>query len=160
MGMLFSTGFEAWQQYEAGETAKAAYDAQAAQIRSETAYAQRMAIEEQKDIHAEGRSAASRARAAAGKSGLAVAGSVATLSQAISRKTERRKALVGLQFSETMRRNEFRAEMYRYAGKTAKHAAKIKSMGSLLTGGMGLAKRKEGLGTSWGGLFNKDWREK
>lgn len=164
-GMLFSTGMEAWQTYEAGNTAKAQYDADRREIANETAYAQRMALEKQKDIHAEGRSAASRVRASAGKSGLAVGGSVATLSEAITRKVERQKAMVSLEFGEIARSNEYLQKKLKYKGQVAKYEARLGMYESLLTGGMKLAKRKEGLknpetgeSVGWGGLFFKDRR--
>ena len=166
-GMLFSTGLEAWQHYEAGEAAEAMYEAERAEVGNRTAYAQRMALEKQRDIAREGRSAASRLRASAGKSGLAVGGSVVTLSQSIARKVERQKALVALEFNETARRGKYLQDKLKYRGKVAKYESKVGIYESLLTGGVALAKRKEGLknpetgkSVSWGGLFFKDkWRQ-
>lgn len=159
-GMMFSSGFEAWQQYEAGQASEAMYEAQRAEIANQTAYAQRMALEEQKTIAREGRSAASAARAAAGKSGLAVGGSVVTLTQAIGRQVERRKALIALEYGETARRGQFEQRRLKYMGKSAKYAGTVAAAESLLVGTHKLYKRKEKQGWTWDQLFFTDRREK
>lgn len=160
IGMLGVSGFQAYQSYEAGKESQQAYNESAAEIGRQTAYQQRIALEEMKEIGREGRSAESQAVAAGGKSGLRVGGSVVTLTQAIARKVERRKAMIGMQFNEEARRAAFQMNQYRKAGRAAKKAGGIEAFGTLLTGGLKLAKRKEGLGTTWGGLFNKNLRDK
>ena len=159
LGILGTSGFSASQQYEAGQEAQAEYEASAAEVGRQTAYQQRMALEEMKEIGREGSSAQSAARAAAGKSGLRVAGSVTTLSQAIARKVERRKALIGFQFGETARQSAYEIDQLRRAGRRAKKAGGIKAFESLLTGGLELARRKEELGTNWRGLFSTKYRK-
>jgi len=150
LGMVGLSGFKAYQQYEAGNEAKQVYYNQAGEIAQQTAYAQRMALEEMKDINREGGAAQSQAVAAAGKSGLRVAGSVQTLSQAISAKVERQKALVGMKFGEMARQNAFQIDQYRTTGRRMKKASQIEAFGSLLTGGMALAQRKELLDEKYG----------
>jgi len=158
--MLGVSGFNAYQKYEAGREAQDAYRQEAAELGRQTAYSQRKALEEQKELNREGRSAESRAVAAAGKSGLRVGGSVVTLTQAIAAKVERRKALIGFQFNEEARRSAFTAGQYLQAGKSARKAATIGAFGSLLTGGLTLAKRKEDMGwKTWGETFFKDKRQ-
>lgn len=149
-GRVATSGFSAYQQYQAGQEAKAEYEASAAEVGRQTAYQQRMALEEMKEINREGSSAQSSARAAAGKSGLRVAGSVATLSQAIAAKVERRKALVGFQFNEQARQSAFEVDRLRRAGRREAKAGSIRAVGSLLTGGLDLARRKEELGKDYG----------
>lgn len=153
-GMLGVSGFSALNSYAAGAEAKRSYEQQAAEVERQTAYAQRLALEEQKEIAREGRSAESKAVASAGASGLRTGGSVVTLTQAINAKVERRKAMVGMQFNEEARRNAFTASQYRTAGANAKRAGTVEAFGSLLTGGLDLAMRKEkrGFGT-WGKTF-------
>ena len=158
LGILGTSGFSAYQQYEAGREAQAEYEASAAEVGRQTAYQQRMALEEMKEIGREGQAAQSQARAAAGKSGLRVGGSVVTLSQAIAAKVERRKALVGMQFNEQARQSAFEIDRLRRTGRKAKKAGGIEAVGSLLTGGIALAKRKEKLEEkygkmSWGDVF-------
>lgn len=146
IAMLAQSGFSAYQNYRAGDEAKQAYDEQAAEIGRQTAYGQRMALEEMKDLNDEGRARRGQIAAAAGKSGLRVAGSAATLSQAIAAKVERRKALVGFQANEMARQGAFQADQYHSAGRAAKKASRIEAVGSLLTGGLKLARRKEKTG--------------
>lgn len=136
LGILGVSGFNAFQQYKAGGEAQEAYDEQAAEINRQTAYQQRMALEEMKEVGREGRAAESQAIAAAGKSGLRVGGSVVTLAQSIQQKVERRKALIGMQFNEEARRAAFEAHRYRQMGRSAKKAAGFQAFGSLLTGGL------------------------
>ena len=145
-GIIGLSALKADQQYEAGKEAKEAYEGQAAELGRQTAYQQRMALEEMKEVGREGRSAESSAVAAAGKSGLRVAGSVTTLTQAIAAKVERRKALIGMQFNEQARQSAFQIDQYRKAGRSAKKTASIEAAGSLLTGGLMLAQRKEDTG--------------
>ena len=146
MGMVGLSGFQAYQQYEAGKEAQAAYNEQAAEIGRQTAYQQRSALEEQKDLNREARSAESRVVAAAGKSGLAVGGSAVTLTQAIRAKVERRKAMIGMQFNEQARRGAFEADQLRKAGRRVKRAAGLEAANSLLTGGLMVAHRQQSLG--------------
>lgn len=154
LAMMGTQTFKAYQQYEAGKEAKETYDAQAVEFERQTAYAQRMGLEEQKDLTRQGRSERSRARAAAGKSGVRVGGSVSTLTDSINRAVSRRKAMVGFQFDEKARRNTYQAGQYRKAGRTAKKAAGIEAVGSLLTGGAMVAKHQYDTGAWW----NKDKR--
>lgn len=157
-GMMGVSGFNAYQQYQAGNEAQQAYNESAAEVGRQTAYQQRMALEEMKELTREGRSAESSAVASAGKSGLRV-NSAVTLTQAIAAKVERRKALIGMQFNEQARRGAFQIDQYRKAGRSAKKASTIQAGSSLLTGGLALAQRKQELGTTWGGLFNKNLRD-
>lgn len=153
-GMLGTSVMEAGLSYGAGREAQATYNAQARELQMQTAYQQRTALEQMKDLNEEAQSAQSKAIAAAGGSGLRVAGSVATISQNISRTLARRKALIGLQFNEQARENQFQADLYRWQGKRAKRAGAIEAFGSLLTGGLKLAKRKEKMGFgSWRETF-------
>jgi hypothetical protein len=145
IAMLAASGFQAYQSYEAGKESQAAYNESAAEISRQTAYQQRMALEEMKEVGREGRSAESQAVAAAGKSGLRVAGSVVTLTQAIAQKVERRKAMIGFQFNEEARRGAFQVDQYRKAGRAAKKAGGIEAFGSLLTGGLQVANRQSKL---------------
>jgi hypothetical protein len=158
IAMLATTAYQGYQSYEAGKESQAAYNESAAEITRQTAYQQRMALEEMKEVGREGRSAESQAVAAAGKSGLRVAGSVTTLTQAIAQKVERRKAMISFQFGEEARRGAFEVDRLRGMGRAAKKAGGIEAFGSLLTGGLQVAKRKEGLGTNWRGLFDKTYR--
>jgi hypothetical protein len=153
IGTAASSGFGAYQNYRAGQDAKAVYNAQAKEIERQTAYAQRMALEQMKDLSREGRAAQSQAKAAAGKSGVRVAGSVKTLSQAIADKVERRKALIGMETNEMARRGQVEAGELRKAGRRVAKARTIKAFDSLLTGGIDLAQRKEKKGWGWGETF-------
>jgi len=136
MGIMGVRGFQAYQQYEAGKEAKQAYYEEATELARQTAYTQRMALEEQREINREGRTAEGKAISAAAGRGLRVGGSVVTLAQAIQAKVERRKALVGMQFQEEARRNAFRIGQYHRAGRSAKKAGGYQAVESLLTGGL------------------------
>jgi hypothetical protein len=142
------SGFKAYEQYEAGKEAQAAYEGQAAEIERQTAYAQRMALEEQKQLTREGSAQQSQVRAAAGGSGLRVGGSVATLSQSIANQISRRKSLVAMQFNEQARQNAFTAGQYRKAGRQAKKSAGWQAVGSLLTGGLATYRHMDEKGLS------------
>ena len=67
--------------------------------------------------------------------------------------------MIGMQFQETARRGDVLARQYRKAGQQAYKAGRTRAAGSLLTGGLALAERKEEMGTGWGGLFYKPWRK-
>lgn len=158
-GMLASSGAQAWASYEGGQAAQEMYELQAKEALAQTAYEQRLALEEMKDLDRQQRSAEHVAVAQAGKSGLRVGGSTVTLTRKISAQVQRRKGLINLQFQESKRRNRFQAAMYQFAGRQEAMLGKMGAVQSLLTGFQDLSKRKEGLGTSWGGLFFKDWRK-
>lgn len=160
VGLLAASGFEAYQGYQGGKEAEAAYKAQAAEIKQQTAFEQRRALEEVKDIAREGRSAESKAIATAGGSGLRVGGSVATLADRIRAKVARQSAMVAFESSERTRRGSFLASQYRYAGKSAGRAANVGAFQSLLTGGAAMAKRKEKWGWTWGQTFFPGLRPK
>lgn len=151
--MATTSAFSAWQQYEAGQAANEAYKAQAAELKARTAYEQRLALEEMKEMHREGRTAEGQVIAATAKSGLRVGGSAVTLTQAIRQKVERRKAVRSFQFQEAARQYGAEAAMLRYMGERAKFAGTVQAGRSLLSGFISLAERKEQLGRSWGGLF-------
>jgi uncharacterized protein (DUF1330 family) len=147
-----AAAFDAYQKYQGGKEAEAAYKAQAEEIKQQTAFEQRRALEEVKDIAREGRSAESKAIATAGGSGLRVGGSVATLADRIRAKVARQSAMVAFESSERARRGTFLASQYRYAGKSARRAANVGAFGSLLTGGLDVANYQK----KWGkGL----WKE-
>ena len=136
LAMLGTSAFSAYQQYEAGVEAKQSYYDEAAEVKRRSAYGQRMALEEMKEVGAEGRSAESKAVASAGGSGLRAGGSVMTLAQSIQRDVARRKALIGFQSGEETRRSLWEAGRLREAGRAAKKAAGYQAFGSLLTGGL------------------------
>lgn len=160
-GMAGLSVFNAGQSYAAGKEQQAQYAAQSAEIGMETAYAQRLALEQMKQLNQEGRTLQGEVVARAGKSGLRVGGSVSTLSQAIARKIEQRKAMLGFEFNETARRNRFEQEQLRIAGKKARRAGTIGAFGSLLTGGLDIARRKEKFGyKTWYDTFFTENRPK
>lgn len=153
IAMLGASGFNAYQQYKAGSEAKQTYYDEAAEVRRQSAYGQRMAIEEMKEIGAEGRTAESKAIAEAGGSGLRVGGSVMTLAQSIQRKVAQRKALIGFQSGEETRRSLWEAGRLRQAGRTAKKTAGLQAFNSLLTGGIEAWKYQSKLGGSGSSAF-------
>lgn len=153
-GTLIGSGFKAYNQYEAGKEAEAVYKSEAVEVANQTAYEQRMALEEMKELDRQGRSQASAAIAAGGKSGLAVGGSIVTLSQSISAKVDRKKAMTALEFNERARRGAFEMEKLRYKGRSYRLAGTTEAWGSLLTGGLKLAQRKEDLQKATGKQFN------
>ena len=143
VGYLAASGLGAYSSWQGGREAEAAYEASAREVETQTAYQQRMAIEEMKELDREARQAEGHVRATTGGKGIRVGGSVATVQSNIRRKVARRKALMAFQFNEQARRGRFEAGRLRYAGKQAKRAGQVEAFGSLLTGGMALAGRAE-----------------
>jgi hypothetical protein len=106
-----------------------------------------------KELSREARAAEGHVRATAGGKGVRVGGSVVSVQSAIRQKVARRKAMIGFQFSEQARRGQFQAGQLRYAGKQARRAGTVEAFGSLLTGGLALAERKEKFGWTWKQTF-------
>ncbi|NIQ95645.1 MAG: hypothetical protein GWN87_16655 [Desulfuromonadales bacterium] len=131
---------------------------QAREVETQTAYQQRMALEEMKELDREGRAAEGHVRAAAGGKGLRVGGSVATVQSRIRAKVARRKALMAFEFNEQARRSKFEAGRLRYAGGQARQAGEIGAFGSLLTGGLALAERAEKFDWNMKQLFFPKYR--
>ena len=151
MGMIGVSGFQAYQSFKAGSEAKASYYEAANEELRQASFEQQMGMEKLHDLAVEeGRQVGGAKSAAAGK-GLRVAGSVATLTDAISGNIRRRKFLLGREISEGMRRRMVTAGQYRKAGRTAKKAADLEGFGSLLTGGVMVAKRlyRQGKKLTW-----------
>jgi len=153
VGLLGVSGWKAVEQYGAGKEAEKAYKAQAAEMGRQNAYTERRATDEMRELDREGRTAQGQVRAGAGKSGLRAAGSVVTLTKAIAAKVARRKNLVAGEATETIRQRNFMADQYRRAGRSARRAGRTEAFGSLLTGGLAFAQRREGLGRKGTGLF-------
>jgi len=152
MGMIGLSGYQAYQSFKAGSEAKSSYYEMANEELRQGAFSQRMGMERMHELAVEeGRQIGSVKASAAGK-GLRVAGSVATLTSAISGDIRRRKFLLSMEISEEMRRRRFAYGQYRRAGRTAKKAADIRGFGSLLTGGYLVGKRLYGQGKLGGGL--------
>jgi hypothetical protein len=143
MGYLAASGLGAYSSWQGGREAEQAHEMQAREVEAQTAYQQRMMLEEMKELDREGREAEGHVRATAGGKGIRVGGSVATVQSNIRRKVARRKAIMGFQFSEQSRRGRFEAGRLRYAGSQARQAGEIGAFGSLLTGGLALAQRAE-----------------
>lgn len=136
LAIMGLSGFQAYEQYKAGNEAKRSYDEIAAEELRAGRAAQQIGLAQQIELAEEGASAIGQARAAASKSGLRVGGSVLTLTQRIANKVARRKLLVGLETAEQMRAHSVRADQYRSAGRSAKSAGGRQAVMSLLTGGL------------------------
>ncbi len=159
-GTVALSGFKAFQQYEAGKEAQAAYNEQAAEIERRMAGRQLFGLEQQKELGREGRSATSRVRAGAGGKGVTAGGSVSTQEGKIKAEVARRQSLIGTRFEEEARQGRFRIDQFRSAGRDVAKAAGLQAFASLLTGGARLARRKQRLGTTTGGLFFKNLRDR
>lgn len=134
-GNLALTGYQAYQGYAAGQTAKSAYNKQANEIKIQQAVETRLGLEEMREVDREATALESQLRAGAGKAGVRVAGSVSTRGSAILRAAERRKGVLGLKLSESIRRTNVQVDRLRTRGRAESKAAGLGAVSSLLTGG-------------------------
>jgi hypothetical protein len=159
-GYLAASSLGAYSSWQGGREAEQAYEASAREVETQTAYQQRMALEEMKEMDREAREAEGHVRATAGGKGLRVGGSVATVQSNIRRKVAKRKAMMAFEFNEQARRSRFEAGRLRYAGSQARQAGEIGAFGSLLTGGIALAERAEKFDWNTKQLFLPGTRKK
>ena len=151
IAMMGVSGFKAYQSFEAGKEAKASYYEAADEELRQASFEQQMGMEKMHDLTVEEGRQRGRAKSTAAGKGLRVAGSVSTLTDAISGDIRRRKFLLSKEISEGMRRSTYAAGKIRQAGRTAKKAFDLEGFGSLLTGGAMVAKRlyRQGKKLTW-----------
>jgi len=154
IAMMGVSGFKAYQSFEAGKEAKASYYEAADEELRQASFEQQMGMEKMHDLTVEEGRQRGRAKSTAAGKGLRVAGSVSTLTDAISGDIRRRKFLLSKEISEGMRRSKYTAGQYRKAGRSAKKASIWEGAGSLLTGGVMVGKRL------YGRSNNLTWNQK
>jgi hypothetical protein len=129
-------GLSAYSSYRGGKAAEDYYKEEAAEKIRQAEFANKLALEEQKDVLEEGQARKGHIRATAGGKGLRVAGSVKGQVNAVSNIVARRISRINMIASERGRVLAAQARSLRKTGKIYRKASKYEVAEGLLGAGL------------------------